>query len=354
MPGSPGSVEDVAVLVNGVPLSSDAILHLVEVTVDEDVSVPSLFILRIAEADDLRRSFRWVDDESLFAIGNTVEVGFPHAGGVAKVINGEITALEPEFAAGGRPSLTVRGYDRRHRLQRGRKTRTFVQRKDSDIARQIASEAGLTAQVTDSGVVLDYVLQNNRTDLELLQERAAQIGWEIVVENKTLFFRPAGNAASEALSLTLYQDLSEFSPRLSTAGQVGKVTVRGWDVKNKQTIESTANHPVSLMGGRQRRQSGADLVGAFGAAALVAVERPVASQAEADQIARGLFNRMALELITGEGACDGRADLRAGKVIGLCGLGKRFSGSYYVTRAIHRYSADHGYETRFQVRRTAL
>jgi phage protein D len=344
-------VEDVAVLVDGAPLPNEATTHLIEVTVDEDVSVPSLFILRFAEADDLKRSFRWIDDEELFAIGNGVEIRFAHAGAMTKVISGEITALEPDFAAGGRPSLTVRGYDRRHRLQRGRKTRSFVQRKDSDIAALIAGEAGLTAQATDSSVVLDYVLQNNCTDLELLQERAAQIGWEVVVEDKTLFFRPAGNAGSEVLSLTLGEDLAEFSPRLSTAGQVGKVTVRGWDPKNKQTIESTADRLDSRMGGRQ---SGAELVAAFGTAALIEVERAVMSQAEADQIARGLFNRTALELIVGEGACDGRADLRVGKVIGLRGLGKRFSGSYYVTRAIHRYTSDRGYDTRFQVRRTAV
>jgi uncharacterized protein len=351
MLGNPAGVEDVAVLVDGAPLPNEATAHLIEVTVDEDVSVPSLFMLRLAEADDLRKAFRWVDDDRLFAIGNGVEIRFAHAGAMTKVINGEITVLEPEFAAGERPSLTVRGYDRRHRLQRGHKTRTFLGPKDSDIAAQLAGEAGLTAQATDSGVVLDYVLQNNCTDLELLEERAAQIGWEVVVEDKTLFFRPAGNGGSEALSLTLYEDLSEFSPRLSTAGQVGKVIVRGWNPKNKQPIESTADHPDSRMGGRR---SGAELVAAFGTAALIEVGRPVMSQAEADQIARGLFNRTALELIVGEGACDGRADLRAGKVVGLRGLGKRFSGSYYVTRAIHRYTADRGYETRFQVRRTAL
>jgi phage protein D len=351
MPGNPGRVEDVAVLVDGAPLSNEAKAHLIEVTVDEDVSVPSLFTLRLAEADDLRKAFRWVDDDRLFAIGNGVEIRFAHAGAMAKVINGEITVLEPDFAAGERPSLTVRGYDRRHRLQRGHKTRTFLGLKDSDIAAQIAGEAGLTAQATDSGVVLDYVLQNNCTDLDLLQERAAQIGWEVVVEDKTLFFRPAGNAGSEALSLTLYEDLAEFSPRLSTAGQVGAVTVRGWDPKYKQLIKSTVDHPDSRMGGQR---SGAELGTAFGAAALVEIGRSVTSPAEAEQIARGLFNRMALDLIVGEGACSGSAQLRAGRVIGLRGLGKRFSGSYYVTRAIHRFTADRGYETRFQVRRTAL
>jgi phage protein D len=340
------------VVVNGSPLPNDAAADLLEVTVDEDVSVPSLFILRLAEADDLQKPFRRVDDDELFAIGNAVEIRLGHVGAMTRIMAGEITALEPDFIANGLPSLTVRGYDRRHRLQRGRKTRTFVQQKDSDIATLIAGEAGLHAESENTGMVLDYVLQNNCTDLELLQERAAQIGYEVVVEDNTLFFRPAGNAKSDTLHLTLGQNLSEFSPRLSTAGQVGAVTVRGWDPKNKQLIETTADHLDARMGGRR---SGAELVNAaFGAAAQVELGRSVTSPAEAEQIARGLFNRMALELIVGEGACSGSADLRAGKVIGLHGLGKRFSGSYYVTRAIHRYTADRGYETRFQVRRTAL
>jgi phage protein D len=351
----------VQILVNGAPLSNEAMAHLIEATVDDDVAVPSLFTLRFAEADDLKQPFRWVDDESLFAIGNAVEIHFSASRHqmrlydyqrvwMTKMIDGEITALEPDFAADERPSLAVRGYDRRHRLQRGRKTRTFVKRKDSDIAAQIAAEAGLAVQATDSRVVIEYLLQDNRTDFELLQERATQIGWEVVIEDKTLFFRPARNSASEALSLTLYEDLLEFSPRLSTAGQIGKITVRGWDPKKKQAIEGSADGANTSMGGRR---SGAQLSAAFGTAALIEVGRAVASQGEADQIARGLFTRMALELITGEGACEGRTDLRAGKVIGLRGLGKRFSGSYYVSRAIHSHSAD-AYETRFQVRRTAL
>jgi phage protein D len=304
------------------------------------------------EADGLGKAFRWVDDDELFAIGNAVEISLGRAGAMTRIMSGEITALEPDFAADGLPALTVRGYDRRHRLQRGRKTRTFVQQKDSDIATQIAGEARLRAESENTGMVLYYVLQNNCTDFELLQERAAQIAYEVVVEDNTLFFRPAGNAGGDVLQLTLGDDLSEFSPRLSTVGQVGAVTVRGWDPRNKQLIKTTADHLDARMGGQR---SGAELVSAaFGAAALVEIGRSVTSPAEAEQIARGLFNRMALELIVGEGASSGSAQLRAGRVIGLRGLGKRFSGSYYVTRAIHRFTADRGYETKFQVRRTAL
>ena len=348
-----GQMPDAAILVNGSTLPNDAAGHLLEVTVDEDVAVPSMFLLRFAEGDDVADGFRWVDDAGLFSVGNAVEIRLGYFGALATLMKGEITALEPEFAADRRPSLTVRGYDRRHRLQRGRKTRTFLKEKDSAIAEQVGAAAGLSVNATDTAVTHEYVVQNNLTDLELLQERAALLDYEVVVEDKTLFFRPAGNSKDAVLTLTLYDDLTEFSPRLSTRGLVTGVVVRGWDPVKKEVIEGKAGGSdlVSRMGGAQ---SGAALVqAAFGEAALVEVEHPVMSQAEADAVARGVFNRNALELIVGDGACAGAPDLRAGTVIALHGLGARFSGAYYVTRAVHRFTVD-GYETRFQVRRTAL
>jgi phage protein D len=266
---------------------------------------------------------------------------------------GEITALEPEFVFNRLPSLTARGNDRRHRLQRGRKTRTFVQQKDSDIASQIASEAGLTAQAEDSGTVHDYILQANQTDLEFLRERAERLQYEAVVEDKTLFFRPVANAQSEVLTLRMDDDLLEFYPRLSSAGQVTEVTVRSWSPKDKKELvgQAKAGDEVSTMGGQE---SGAALVdGAFGAAVELLSANPVATQAEADQLAKARFNHQVLDLISGEGVCWGRTDLRAGKVIKVEGVGQRFSGQYYVTAAVHRYTPEGGYRTHFTVRRNA-
>ena len=58
---------------------------------------------------------------------------------------------------------------------------------------------------------------------------------------------------------------------------------------------------------------------------------PVCAQAEADQIAKAGFNDLVLELVIGRRACCGRTDLRAGKVIKIDGIGRRFGGYYYVT-----------------------
>lgn len=361
MPSSGGShqsatpfVPEFEILINGSPLSPVAMVHVIRLIVDNDVDVPSMFMLELAGSDTQDEEMPWIDDQTLFAVGNAVIIKMGYGNELATLFTGEITGLEPEFTFNRLPSLIVRGYDRRHRLLRGRKTRTFVQQKDSDIAAQIASEAGLTGQTEDSQVVHEYVLQAHQTDLEFLQERARRIRYEVVVEDKTLLFRPVANAEGEILTLTMNDDLLEFYPRLSSMRQVSEVTVRGWDPKEKKEIvgQARTGDEVATMAGQT---SGAALSEqAFGPAVGAVGDRPIATQAEADQQAKARFNSVALALINGEGVCWGRTDLQAGKVIKIDGVGKRFSGQYYVTAANHRYLTQSGYYTHFTVRRNAV
>lgn len=341
------------VLINGSPLSIAATAHVSSLVVDERVDLPSMFALELAGSDTQAQDTLWVDDETIAAIGGTVEIRLGYVGDLETLLIGEITALEPEFHFSRMPSVTIRGYDRRHRLQRGRHTRTFVQQKDSDIASQIAGEAGLTAQADDSGTVHDYVLQANQTDYDFLRERAWRCHYEVVVEDKTLFFRPTGHAQGDVVTLAMGQDLLEFMPRLSSAGQPSEVSVRGWNPKDKEALlgQSRAGDEVTTMGGETSGAAEADR--AFGTAVHMLTAYPAAAQAEVDQIAKARFNDLVLEFVAGDGACWGRTDVRAGKVIRVDGAGQRFSGQYYVTAAVHTYTPARGYSTQFSVRRNA-
>jgi len=339
------------VTVNGKTLPVIVAVHVSSIRVDEDATLPGMFELELAggEPDD---ATAWIDGD-LFKVGGTVEIKLGYVDKLKTLIVAEITGLEPTFTRGSQPLLTVRGYDRRHRLQRGQKTRSFVQQKDSEIAATIAAEAGLTADATDSEVVHDYVLQANQTDMEFLQERARLIRYELLVEDKTLHYRPVQNDQGELLTITPEDDLLEFYPRLSTMGQFTEVKVRGWNPKDKKEIEgkAAAGDEVSTMGGQD---TGAALAkSAFGAAPMLVGAVPVFTQAEADQLARASFNRAILGLISGEGLCIGRTDLRPGSVIKLEGLGKRFSGQYYVKATSHHYTPRYAYQTQFVAWRNA-
>ncbi len=347
-------VADYQVMIDGAPLPVDVNTCVTSVVVDNDVSLPGMFEVELVASDHQPDPLSWIDDETLFVVGGVVDVQMGYIGDLESLLIGEITGLEPTFATAHPPSLIVRGYDRRHRLHRGRKTRTFVQEKDSDIVAHIASEAGLSPVVEDTQVVHDYVLQRNQTDMEFLHERARRLNYEVMVDDRDLVFRPVANNESEILTLSMDDDLLDLSLRLSAVQQVSEVTLRGWDPKEKQEIQARAGagDETTKMGGQQ---SGTDLVeGAFGAATAMTSHLPVMNQAEADQYVKARFNDIGSRLIVGEGISAGRTDLRPGRVIKLDGIGERFRGQYYVTSAMHRFGQQQGYQTHFSLQRSAL
>jgi phage protein D len=341
-----------AVSLNGAPVGTDLSMWITSVVVEDELDIPGMFTIELISKQTLDGPVPWTDDPRL-VLGAEVEISLGWDDVLESLMVGEITALEPNFVKDQAPKLVVRGFDRRHRLNRTRRTRSFVGQKDSDIVAQIASQVGIAVQATDSGVTHEYVVQASQTDLEFLQQRARRMRYELAMSGEVMLFRPAANAGSTVATLELGDDeLLDFQPRMSLLPLTG-VTVVGWDQKEKQIITASAGSgaEVSKMEGTQ---SGATVAEALlGSEVETLIRTPVASQAEADQIAVGRFNEAVLDFIRGEGRALGRTDLRAGNVIRLSGLGARFSGQYYLTSVTHYYSSGSGYYTDFRAQRNA-
>jgi phage protein D len=344
-------VPSFAVKLNGRPLVGDLALWIVNVVVEDDLGLPGMFTLELTSKEDERSTTPWTDDQRL-ELGAMVEISMGYGDDRDSLIVGEITALEPTFSVASPPTLVVRGFDKRHRLNTTRRTRSFLDQKDSDIVERIASDAGLAVDSTDSGVTHSYILQADETDLEFLLGRAQRIQYELVMDGTTLLFRPVANAASSVVTLTLADDLLDFRSRMSLV-PLTELRVLGWDPKEKRTITAAAaaGDEVATMGGKRSSAQRAD--GVLGAMVETLMRVPVASQAEADRLAAGRFNAAALDFVRGDGRARGRTDVRAGRVIRLADLGERFSGEYYITSATHRYSRRDGYLTDFRAQRNA-
>lgn len=344
-------VPDYQIKINGSDLKAKELADVMEVHVYQDVDAPAMFTIQFVNWDVASSKVTW-SDQKMCREGSEVEIALGYLGKLESLIAGEITGLEPEFRAGEAPTLLVRGYDRLHRLLRGRQSRAFVKIKDSDIAQKISGEAGLTADVTDSQVQLDYVFQNNQTNWDFLRERAYLNGYELFASGKKLVFRPAKINGAAAVTLSLDGELIEFCPCLSTLQQVSQVQVQGWDIANKQAIVGTAKagDETAQMGDQTGAKSAEKV---FGAALHTEMKQPVFTRAEADQTAKGRYNQATLHYITGEGASIGNPAIQAGCVVKVEGAGDRFSGDYYVTAAHHLFSPARGYRTRFHFRRNA-
>lgn len=340
------------VKVNGQALPNEAAADLLGVMVLDDVDAAGMCTVTITAWDTAQMKPKWIDD-ALFRTGNPVEVALGYGDRAEPLFSGEITGLEADFAPGKPPTLSVRGYDRRHRMMRSRKTHSFTQCKDSDIASQIAGSVGLRPEVLDSGVTLPHVLQHNQTDWEFLVARGRRIGFEVMVRNDALLFRPRAFDAAEALTLHREVELMAFHAQLSTIGQVPELEVRGWDPAQKKEIvgHAGASDAGRLMSGSD--SGPAETGRAFDPGLSARVMAPVQSQDEADAMARRGMAEMALSYILADGLCIGDPRLRAGTVVKIDDVGERFGGNYYLTSVEHSFRPGRGYRTAFSARRNA-
>lgn len=333
--------------VGGSPLQSADFQKVAEITVSQHTHLPGMFTIRLYDS-----AMKYLEGTQ-FNLTSEIEIKVPSDKGDVVLIKGEITSVEPVFQEHEHVELIVRGYDKSHRLYRELKSKAFLNVKDSDIASQIASSAGLSAQAESTSTVYDHVYQHNESDLAFLMKRAWRIGYECFVDEGKLIFRKPVTSGG-GTTLTWGKELISFFPRMTLAEQVDEVQVKGWDPAKKQAIVGQAQ-TGNLYPSIGDSKNGAAWAKKFGKGKFIVVDQPMVSQAEANTVAKARLDELSGAFILAEGVALRSPEIKAGKVIKLAGLGTRLSGNYLVTSANHVYTAQ-GFRTLFTVRgaRTGL
>lgn len=329
---------------DGAEASQEVIDSIVSVEVDDSLILPDMFAIHLQDPE-----LRWIDDDT-FSVGKSVDISTGEGSTKVKILSGEITGVEPRLLPNIGPSLILRGYDMSHRLNRGKKTTTYIQMTDGDIAKKVAQNAGLRSNIDPTRQVNEYVIQDNKTDWEFLISRAQRIGYRVLVKDGKLHFVELPEAGEQTPTLKWGEDLVEFNARLTTARQVTAVIVQGWDPDRQQQIVGEATQPRDTPDIGERSQDGGQTAErAFGGSAKeIVVNRPVATQEEANILAQAICDEIGQGFIEAECVSFGNPAIQAGVMVRLEGLGSRFSGTYRVTHVLHRYDAS-GYTTEFTI-----
>jgi Rhs element Vgr protein len=325
--------------------------EVIEVVVDNNLHLPSMATVELFDT-----TMEWIDDSTL-AIGKPLEITFEapeyeeSSEGTPRVLfKGEITSLEPVYKTGNQVTMLIRGYDQTHRLHLGKRTRTFLDKSDGDIAKDVANASGLSPDVDVTSPVFPYVLQHNQTNMEFLLERAQRIGFWVYASEGKLHFKKPNATFPASTKLSYGNELIEFRPRLSAVAQPNKSVATGWDIKTKKTIEAkvTTATPTAKTG--ESKAPGAIAKSAFKVSDAEAhlVHTAPSDAKDATAIATAALETIASEAWHAEGECFGETRLQAGMWVEIDGCGTRFSGKYLVTSATHVYR--HGtYRTKFVV-----
>ncbi len=344
----------------GRPQGQEVVQDILSVTYKDDIEEIDSFDITINNWDAKKRTFNYSDDD-LFDPGKEVELWMGYYGGkqLRLMIRGEITSLRPSFPAGGSPTLVISGLNLLHKFRTKQESHIYEKMSDSQIAKKIGGRLSLTVETNSTAAAqepkYEYLFQQNQYDIIFLMQRARQIGYDMFVKESEhgkskLYFGPSDNVKQVACELKYGRSLIQFQPTLTTANQVSEVTVRGWNVKDKKMIEYTSKRSSVDVRGVGSAGGQAKIDKSFNQRKEIITDKPIESEAEAKQLAEETLERIAKDMVKGSGSTVGLPDLRAGSVVEIDGLGKRFSGRYFVTQTTHTIN-DSGYTTSFECRR---
>ncbi|WP_431886401.1 phage baseplate assembly protein V [Micromonospora wenchangensis] len=357
----------------GRALPAAAADQLVRVVVDTQAALPDMFELTFADLDG--NVLRTAGLE----LGTAVQIFGPTGDGSAehRLVSGEVTAVEGHFVDLS-AHVVVRGYTHDHRLHRVRRTRTFLNQSDADVARQVATAAKLSVGTIDATTGrLAHLSQVAQTDWEFLSARAREIGYEIGADGDRFHFRRAATArrAGSPVPLTFRGNLRRFLPRVSAGNLAPEVEVRAWDPVAATVVASrtaTTADGVSLAGRTPTAaadtfvprgaatppRAGNSAVGDVGPApgprahVLVGRGLPVPGRADGavTQVAKGLAASIGGGFAEAEGEALGDARLVAGTAVKVDGVPAPFAGTWTLSAARHVFDeAGEGYRTEFTI-----
>lgn len=357
MPAEAFNKAALVVKVKGAKFAAADMARLLRVEVDEEINLPSMCTISIS-MQSITGGPNYGADMSKYKLGDPVVVSMGQ-NKADEVFSGEVTGIAPTF--GGPNTLEIRAYSKMHRLRFGTKFRSFKKKKDSEIAKQLAGEHGLSAKVDATTVKFDHLFQNNVSNYEFLLDRAKRINYELFDDGKKFHFRKPALSKGPSVTLTLEGEnksgsawsLTIFEAEVTTLSYGSKVTVQAWDPAKQEAFKGDAKKgkELSMM---SAKKTGFDLSKKMGKAESSILTYKVKDANEAKEIAKAIYNLSVEKAVSGRGECLGLAKIRTGGTIKLAGLGPAFSGTYYLTKTRHSWDPQVGYRTSFGVIRVGL
>jgi phage protein D len=321
-----------------------------------------------------------LDREVTLTLGYTPEP-------LTQMFVGEIVGHTASFPSGGTPTMTVIAQDRRHKMQRGNKTRWFaisiptygnIPIPDLAVAGIVIAEHSLIPLVDPVGTALAVLIggasvvvsmddpkamqriirkQDGQSDYDFLARIALENGWDMVVDHSgplgghVLRFMSPLDHLTPDVTLKYGRDLIDFAPRLSTVGQIAGVSATIWqpDIKMEFT--------VSVGWDWDRQSLDISITPGFGMQAgsgsseptYTLVDKPVTRADAARTIVGTLLPRLNRRL-TASGNVVGDRRIKTGGVVRIEGVGEKFGGLYRVTSVTHSVDTG-GWRTSFELRK---
>lgn len=331
--------------VDGTSLTTDLQAAISRVRVDLSIEKADWFSFTLENPSDI--------DLSSLELGKSVEIKFGYVDDLTTLFKGLITSMTDDFSQDGHYQIIVEGMDKSFKMMKGVKTKSYLDMKHSDIVSQLASNCGLTAEVENTSVTYEYILQNQVTDYQFAAWMAEKNGYILFYDsrNEKLIFKKPFTEFGSTTTLKWGQSLISFSRVVDVADQSPGVKVRGWDPANLQAVVGESQE-IPIMG--PGTKTGKSILSSdFSSSTADEIKSQATTQDEAQNEATSIYYRYAAKLISGRAVTWGDPALLPGSTVQIEDAG-RASGKYYIVSATHSIDSESGYLTEIGIGGSAV
>jgi phage protein D len=279
-------------------------------------------------------------------LGTEIIIGAGDASQPVEIFRGIVTGIEGIFDQDGPPELVVLAEDALQKARCKRRTKVFEDQSIADIAHAIATDHGLTPQISGLDQNFGTQVQLNETDLGFLRRLIARVDADLQIVGTDLQISPRADVRRGELELALGAELKSARVLTDLAHQITKSTVKGWDVSAGSSLDAEGQE--NALGPGAGKKGSELLPDALAERTHHTCHLFSHNQAEADAIANTVRNRRARRFLRVQGTTTGTPALRVGTHVKLTGLSQWFSNTFYVTSARHLFDLRGGYRTEFE------
>ena len=341
-----GDVAKLIIKVGGAKLTDDMMDSLVSLKVNSALGATS-----ISKIDFFDKSAE-LQTDAKFEVGKSVEISIGSQSAPSVIFNGDVIRIDYIFVTGEIDKIRLICYDGLHRLSKIWHSRAFINKKISDIATTMASEASLTGNKIDATTAtFEHLYQNNQSNLDFLRMHAKRIGYEVDIEGKGLVFKKARyqSATSSAVILKWGDNLIDFNAKIDASDVLAEVVVSSWDPDTKTNVESSVKAGSEYKVGTVTTRGTSMVKTKLKSEAKVyRLDIPSATSAEATAIAKTHLTMASMNYLKAEGICKGEPKFALGKTLEIKGVGTKISGTYYISSFEHIYNKK-GFKTSFEI-----
>ncbi|MEL6651257.1 MAG: contractile injection system protein, VgrG/Pvc8 family [Bacteroidota bacterium] len=226
------------ILSDGQPIEFDT--QVLGISVRNEVNRIPIATIILRDGNAAESDFA-ISNDKAFEPGKEISIKLGRDQRNAVVFKGVVVKQRISISDQAESNLIIECRDKADKMTRGRFSKYYEKKKDSDVIKSLISNHSLSAKVDATSLQHTELVQYHCSDWDFMLSRAEVNGMLVSVsEGKVNVVKP-DSSTSPVLTLLYGATLLEFDAELDARQQWAKVKARSWDYKAHKLFEAESS-----------------------------------------------------------------------------------------------------------------